>query len=93
MIKAKIKVFLRDTVYDPEGIIVQETLNNLGFNTVQHVKSNKYFEILFNETNESIVSEMVEKICQLVLQNPSTENYTYQLENTLQPSVPNDAID
>ncbi len=80
MFKAKIYIILKPSVLDPQGNAVMHALHSLGHEEVADVRVSKYIEVMFNISDEKIVSEKVELICDKVLANPNTETYNYELE-------------
>ena len=80
MIKAKIHVFLKPSVLDPQGQTVTNSLHHLGYEKVQESRISKYIEIIFNSDDTVDVSEQVNSICDKLLANPNTEKYSFELE-------------
>ena len=79
MIKAKVYVILKPSVLDPQGKAVMHALHSLKYDSVKDVRISKFMEITFDETDEKIVIEKLEQICDKVLANPNTEIYNYEL--------------
>ena len=80
MLKAKIHVFLKPSVLDPQGQAVTNSLHSLGYEAIKETRISKYIEILFNENDQQKVSEQVHTICDKLLANPNTEKYSFELE-------------
>jgi len=80
MLKAKIHVFLKPSVLDPQGQVVTNSLHSLDYKTVKETRISKYIEILFEDDDTSKVSEQVHTICDKLLANPNTEKYSFELE-------------
>ncbi|MGC9362383.1 MAG: phosphoribosylformylglycinamidine synthase subunit PurS, partial [Candidatus Syntrophosphaera sp.] len=80
MILARIYVSLKPSVLDPQGKAVTNSLHQLGYDGVLETRVSKYIEIKFDGSDEKRVEEEVEKICNDLLANPNTENYSYTLE-------------
>ena len=74
--KFAITVTLKKDVLDPQGKVVQQTLQNMGMDSLINVRQGKYFEIELNETKEDIAKSLVEKMCKKLLANLIIENYT-----------------
>jgi phosphoribosylformylglycinamidine synthase PurS subunit len=51
-LKYAVKVTLKKDVLDPQGKVVEHTLQNMGMNTLKSIRQGKYFEIEINENNE-----------------------------------------
>ena len=73
--KFAITVTLKKDVLDPQGKVVQQTLQNMGMDSLINVRQGKYFEIELNETKEDIAKSLVEKMCKKLLANLIIENY------------------
>lgn len=80
MLKAKIHVYLKPSVLDPQGQAVTNSLHSLGYDTIKETRISKYIEILFDEADPEAVSTQVDAICDKLLANPNTEHYKFELE-------------
>jgi phosphoribosylformylglycinamidine synthase PurS subunit len=80
MFKARIHVFLKLSVLDPQGQVITNSLHSMGYAAVQESRVSKYFEIIFADTDKDKVSEQVHTICDKLLANPNTEQYSFELE-------------
>ena len=74
--KFAITVTLKKDVLDPQGKVVQQTLQNMGMDTLVNVRQGKYFEIELNETEEDVAKNLIEEMCKKLLVNLIIENYT-----------------
>jgi phosphoribosylformylglycinamidine synthase len=66
---------LKKDVLDPQGQVIQKTLNGMGFNNVNEVRQGKFFEVEISETNKEISKTKVEEMCQKLLTNLVIEDY------------------
>ena len=73
--KFSVIVTLKKDVLDPQGKVVQNTLVNMGMNTLVNVRQCKYFEIELNETKEDVAKNLIEEMCKKLLANLIIENY------------------
>ena len=73
--KFAITVTLKKDVLDPQGKVVQQTLQNMGMNTLVNVRQGKYFEIELNEAKEDVAKNLIEEMCKKLLANLIIENY------------------
>jgi phosphoribosylformylglycinamidine synthase len=80
MLKAKIHVFLKPSVLDPQGQVITNSLHSLGYHSVKETRLSKYIEIIFKDDDTTKVSEQVHTICDKLLANPNTEKYSFELE-------------
>ena len=80
MYLAKVYISLKPTVNDPQGLTIRGALYNLGFVSVEDVRSGKYIEVKIQENDINKVNEQVNKMCRKLLANPVIENYRFELE-------------
>ena len=73
--KFSVKVTLKKDVLDPQGKVVQQTLQNMGMDTLKSLRQGKYFEIEINENNESKAKIIVEDMCKKLLVNAIIEDF------------------
>ena len=73
--KFSITVTLKKDVLDPQGKVVQQTLQNMGMNMLKSLRQGKYFEIEINEINESKAKDQIENMCKKLLVNLIIEDF------------------
>ena len=73
--KVKVIITLKNGVLDPQGKAIQQTLNGMGFSSIEEVRQGKYFDIDINENDESKAKAKVEEMCKKLLANLVIENY------------------
>ena len=73
--KFSIKVRLKKDVLDPQGKVVQQTLQNMGMSTLKSLRQGKYFEIEIDENNEDKAKNKIEDICKKLLVNLIIEDF------------------
>ena len=56
-------VTLKKDVLDPQGKVVHQALNGMGFNNVKEVRQGKYFEIDIDEKKKKKAEEKAEEMC------------------------------
>jgi phosphoribosylformylglycinamidine synthase PurS subunit len=74
-LKFSIKVTLKKDVLDPQGKVVQQTLQNMGMDTLKSLRQGKYFEIDINEKDESEAQDKIEAMCKKLLVNLIIEDF------------------
>ncbi|UII56334.1 phosphoribosylformylglycinamidine synthase subunit PurS [Cytobacillus spongiae] len=79
MYKVKVYVTLRESVLDPQGTAVKNSLHSLSYSDVADVRIGKYMELTLEKTDRN-VEEVVKEICDRVLANPVIEDYRYEIE-------------
>ena len=73
--KFSITVTLKKDVLDPQGKVIHQTLDGMGFNDVNEVRQGKYFEIDTKENDLKKAKDKVEEMCKKLLANLVIENY------------------
>ena len=73
--KVKVIVTPKNGVLDPQGKVIQQTLNGMGFSSVNEVRQGKYFDIEINEKDEAKTKARVEDMCKKLLANLVIEDY------------------
>ena len=73
--KIKVIVTLKNGVLDPQGKAIQQTLNGMGFSSVNEVRQGKFFEVDVNEKGEAKAKIKVEDMCKKLLANLVIENF------------------
>jgi phosphoribosylformylglycinamidine synthase len=74
-LKFSVKVILKKDVLDPQGKVVQQTLQNMGMNTLKTLRQGKYFEIDINENNENNAKIKIDDMCKKLLVNLIIEDF------------------
>ena len=73
--KISVIITLKKDVLDPQGKVIQQTLNGMGFDNIDEVRQGKYFEIDTKETDPKKAKDQVEEMCKKLLANLVIENY------------------
>ena len=73
--KIKVIVTLKKSVLDPQGTVVKQALNGMGFNNVNDVRQGKFFEININEKDQKKAEAKVDDMCKKLLANLVIEDY------------------
>ena len=73
--KISVIITLKKDVLDPQGKVIHQTLDGMGFADINEVRQGKYFEIDINENDSKKAKENVEEMCKKLLANLVIENY------------------
>ena len=73
--KISVIITLKKDVLDPQGKVIHQALDGMGFNDVNEVRQGKYFEIDTKETNPKKAKDKVEEMSKKLLANLVIENY------------------
>ena len=73
--KISVVITLKKDVLDPQGKVIHQTLDGMGFNDVNEVRQGKYFEIDIDEQDKKKAEEKAEDMCKKLLANLVIEDY------------------
>jgi len=73
--KVQVIITLKKNVLDPQGKIIQQTLDGMGFNNISEVRQGKFFEIEIDEKDQKKAKEKVEDLSKKLLANLVIEDY------------------
>ena len=73
--KISVIITLKKDVLDPQGKVIHQTLDGMGFDDVNEVRQGKYFEIDTKESDPKKAKDKVEDMCRKLLANLVIENY------------------
>lgn len=78
MKKVKVFITLKESVLDPQGQAVKESLHNMAYQNVRDVRIGKYIELEMEDAPN--LEEEIEALCDKLLANTVIENYRYVIE-------------
>ncbi|MBP3039250.1 phosphoribosylformylglycinamidine synthase subunit PurS [Bacillaceae bacterium Marseille-Q3522] len=82
MYKVKVYVTLRESVLDPQGVAVKNSLQSLNYQEISDVRIGKYMELTV-EKSERDIEDVVNEVCNRLLANPVIEDYRYEIEEVV----------
>ena len=68
-------ITLKKDVLDPQGKVIHQALDGMGFDNINEVRQGKYFEIDVNENDPKKAKEVIENMCKKLLANLVIEDY------------------
>ena len=66
---------LKKEVLDPQGKVINQTLNNMGIKGIKNIRQGKYFDIELDGNNVDAAKNLAENICKKLLTNSVIEDY------------------
>lgn len=78
MVKARVQIFLKEGVLDPQGSTIHKNLERMGFEGIKDVRIGKCVEI---ETDGGCRPEQITKMCDDLLANPVMEDYEIHIHD------------
>ena len=79
---AKVTVYPRREILDPQGKAICNALRRGGFGDVTEVRAGKSFEIEIDAASEASARARLEQMCEKLLSNPIVEDYELELVAT-----------
>ena len=76
---AEVRVLLKPSVNDPEGLSIRGALHTLGFATVEEVRAGKLLRIRLDADERATAEAQVARMCEQLLANPVIETYSFEL--------------
>ena len=73
--KISVVITLKKDVLDPQGKVIHQTLDGMGFKGINEVRQGKYFEIDTNESDKKKAEAKVEDMCKKLLANLVIEDF------------------
>ena len=77
--KFAVIITLKKDVLDPQGKVVEHTLQSMGINSLKNLRQGKYIEIDLNESDEKKAHNIVEEMCKKLLVNLIIEEYKIKI--------------
>ena len=73
--KISVIITLKKDVLDPQGKVIHQTLDGMGFGDINEVRQGKYFNINTKETDPKKAKDKVEEMCKKLLANLVIEDF------------------
>ena len=73
--KISVVITLKKNVLDPQGKVIHQALNGMGFDNINDLRQGKYFEIDIKENDKKKAENKAEDMCKKLLANLVIEDY------------------
>lgn len=77
--KARVHIFYKDSVFDPQGNTVQHSLQQLGFQQASSVRIGKVIDVEVKSATRDEAKKLAEKMCETLLVNPVMESFQVEI--------------
>ena len=81
MMKAKVFVTLKKSVFDPQGRTIADALQSLGYSGIGDVRQGKFFELDLESATAEQARALATEVADKVLANPVIESYRVEVES------------
>ncbi len=78
--RARVTVYPRADILDPQGKAICQALGRVGFDEVEEVRAGKSFEIELGIDDAVQAKERLEQMCETLLANTVIEDYSVHLQ-------------
>lgn len=82
--KARVHVFYKDSVFDPQGATLADSLRRVGFSKVRNVRVGKVIDVEVESNSRAEVASDLQKMCDQLLANPVIESFKYEIMESAQ---------
>ncbi|MFH1347698.1 MAG: phosphoribosylformylglycinamidine synthase subunit PurS [Candidatus Margulisiibacteriota bacterium] len=79
MYEAQVKITLKKTVADPQGLTVKHALESLGFGDISMVRMGKFITLELKAKDEAKAEAEAKEMCQKLLANPIIEDFSVEV--------------
>lgn len=77
--KARVHVFYKDSVFDPQGNTVEESLKKMGFSKVKNVRIGRVIDLEIESSSKEEAKRDLAKMCEKLLANPVIESFKHEI--------------
>jgi phosphoribosylformylglycinamidine synthase subunit PurS len=77
---AEIRVLLKTSVNDPQGLSIRNALRTLGFGGVADVRAGKLIQVRLTASDRQAAEQAVEQMGSQLLANPVIETFSFTLD-------------
>jgi phosphoribosylformylglycinamidine synthase PurS subunit len=78
-VKARVTVYPRREILDPQGKAIRNALARIGFGGVEDVRAGKSFEIELGTEDQEAARRELQQMCEKLLANTVVEDYSVEL--------------
>jgi len=80
MFEAEIKITLKKTVADPQGLTIKHALESLGQKGISEVRMGKFVKMKLEAKDKAEADSQVSEMCRKLLANPIIEEYSFEIK-------------
>ncbi|MBY0370996.1 phosphoribosylformylglycinamidine synthase subunit PurS [bacterium] len=78
--KARVTVFCKEAVFDPQGHTLAVSLRQVGFPGVKGTRVGKVIDIELSSNSVAEAKASVQQMCEKLLANPVIESFSYEIK-------------
>lgn len=77
--RARVTVYPRREVLDPQGKAISQALDRLGFDEVEDVRAGKSFDVTLATDDPAVARERLRQMCEKLLANTVVEDFHIEI--------------
>ena len=81
-IRARVTVFPRPEILDPQGKAIGKALGRLGFDNVREVRAGKSFDVELEGVEAAEARELLTQMSEKLLANPIVEDFEVEMDGS-----------
>jgi phosphoribosylformylglycinamidine synthase PurS subunit len=85
-VKARVTVYPRREILDPQGKAIRGALERIGFADVREVRAGKAFDIDLGVDDAQAAADQLAKMCEKLLANTVVEEYKIEILSGSEPA-------
>jgi len=78
--KAEIDIMPLETLLDPQGKAVANSMLNIGIPEIEYVRIGRHIQLIIEAESESQAREKIDESCRKILVNQIMEKYSFVIE-------------
>ncbi len=78
--KARVTVFCKEAVFDPQGHTLAQSLRQVGFPSVKGARVGKIIDIELGSNSVADARASVQQMCEKLLANPVIESFSFEIK-------------
>jgi phosphoribosylformylglycinamidine synthase len=82
--RARITVYPRREILDPQGKAIKSALAGIGFTEVEDVRAGKSFDVTLATDDRERAGELLDAMCRKLLANTVVEDYAFEIEGEIE---------
>jgi len=79
MFIAKVYIYYKTGVLDPQSSAIKTTISDCGFEQVKDVQTGKLYNVKIDAQDKASAQEIVTELCEIILSNPVIEEYEFEI--------------
>ena len=80
MYEAEVKITLKKTVADPQGLTVKHALESLGFKGIVGARMGKFITVQLEAADREQAEAQASEMCKKLLANPIIEDFSVEIK-------------